>query len=473
MKKIFYIFSFIACINLLHSCSDFLTETPATGLPEPDAFKTAADFNDVMRGVYYNLGTYRFLGRDVLAMGEIPSDLTTHSARTSHFFNVFNYQIFETNGYLAEMWEYGYRAIDGCTRIINARDNLSADFYEPDIPAVDTQVAQAYAVRALATFYLTNFFGLPYSEANKSTLGVVNVTVPVKPFEEVARATVEQNYAHILSDIAKAKEYFGKPDVGSLSQAYMNEAALYAFEARVKLYMKDYDGAITAANKAIELRKGTIVSGADMYEVMYRSLTASSEDIFFIAKSEEDHLSANSYNTLYNNYGVGIPVAVLAEYAENDIRLSLLSSVNTSNRGGKAWGVFSNNAVSNLPVLRLPEQYLILAEAYALKATPDYAKAKANLLEVAAKRNPDLDAASLPETAGIWNFILQERKLELIQEGHRFLDLRRLGLTANVANGNFTNFEIFKFVYPIPAAEVNAKFGVVQTEGWSDNLPRK
>jgi hypothetical protein len=115
----------------------------------------------------------------------------------------------------------------------------------------------------------------------------------------------------------------------------------------------------------------------------------------------------------------------------------------------------------------------ILAEAYALKATPDYAKAKSNLLEVAAKRNPGLDVNSLPETAEIRNFILQERKLELIQEGHRFFDLRRLGLTANVTNGNFPNFEIFKFVYPIPAAEINAGFGVIQTEGWSNNLPRK
>ncbi len=40
-------------------------------------------------------------------------------------------------------------------------------------------IAQAYAIKALCSFYLTNMFGLPYSEANKTTLGIVNVTEPV------------------------------------------------------------------------------------------------------------------------------------------------------------------------------------------------------------------------------------------------------------------------------------------------------
>ena len=66
----------------------------------------------------------------------------------------------------------------------------------------------------------------------------------------------------------------------------------------------------------------------------------------------------------------------------------------------------------------------------------------------------------------------KERKLELVQEGHRFFDARRLGKIISVADGAYTNFNIAKFVYPIPSFEVNSGFGVIQTEGWSDNLPR-
>ncbi|MDR1585146.1 MAG: RagB/SusD family nutrient uptake outer membrane protein [Prevotellaceae bacterium] len=466
MKKIFYILIIAISGNLLYSCDDFLTRTPSTSVTEEEAFETASDFENAMHGVYYNLGTYRFLGRDVLAIGEAPSDVTTHSAATTHFLNIFNYQILATNLYLSEIWEYGYKAIAGSSRIIEAGENLPEDFPAYDVPIVETQLAQAYALRALTTFYLTNIFGLPYSDANKSTLGVVNVTKPVKPFENVARATLEENYTHILTDIAKAKEYFGKDGVEALSYAYMNETALYAFEARVKLYLKDYDGAIEAANTAISLRQGVIVSTPDGYRNMYRSLAASSEDIFYIAKSEDNYLSANSYNTLFNNYGLAVSGDVKAEFAANDIRLALIEG-----RGGKMAGIYTNDQVSNLPVFRLPEQYLILAEAYALKQTPDYTEAIKNLLEVASKRN-GLDESNIPETADILDLILNERKLELLQEGHRYFDLRRLRLKATVSDGRYSDFEIYDFVYPVPVSEVNAGFGVIQTEGWSNNLPK-
>ena len=103
---------------------------------------------------------------------------------------------------------------------------------------------------------------------------------------------------------------------------------------------------------------------------------------------------------------------------------------------------------------------------------PKICKAKEKLLEVAAKRNPDLDDSEIAEDQTIIDVIDKERKLELVQEGHRFFDARRLGKIISVADGAYTNFNIAKFVYPIPSFEVNSGFGVIQTEGWSDNLPR-
>ena len=93
-------------------------------------------------------------------------------------------------------------------------------------------------------------------------------------------------------------------------------------------------------------------------------------------------------------------------------------------------------------------------------------------MEVAAKRNPDLDDSEIAEDQTIIDVIDKERKLELVQEGHRFFGARRLGKIISVADGAYTNFNIAKFVYPIPSFEVNSGFGVIQTEGWSDNLPR-
>ena len=102
-------------------------------------------------------------------------------------------------------------------------------------------------------------------------------------------------------------------------------------------------------------------------------------------------------------------------------------------------GITTNNQISNLPVFRLPEMYLIQAEAYAKQSTPDYGKAKEKLLEVAAKRNPDLDDNEIAEDQTVIDATDKERKLELVQEGHRFFDARRLGKIISVADGSYTN----------------------------------
>ena len=67
--------------------------------------------------------------------------------------------------------------------------------------------------------------------------------------------------------------------------------------------------------------------------------------------------------------------------------------------------------------------------------------------------------------------VRMERRIELAMEGHRWFDARRTGLILDVNNGTFKSFDVAKFVYPIPADEVNAGFGIVQNEGWEDNLP--
>ena len=466
MKNIFLIaLSGMLLISSV-SCDDFLTETPTVSIPDDQAFVTSQDYNNALTGLYQTLGRYTFLGRDVQAVGDASTDIAAHTATTSHFYNIFKYQILDTNPYLNDIWSTGCYAIDRASRIIAASEEAQS-FTESDAVVVNGCVAQAYAIRALSSFYLVNYFGLPYSAQNKATLGIVNITKPVAAFETVSRSTVEENYDQILSDIAKAKEFYAKDGVEDVANIFMNKAAVSALEARVKLYMNDYNGAIAAASSAIELRGGSIVSTKSDYAQMFKSLNISTEDIFVISKSATDYLSANSLNTLYNDYGMSVNEETIAEYATTDIRLALLGG---DWNGGKMSGIVENAQISNLPVLRLPEMYLILAESYA--KTNQYKEAKESLLEVAAKRNPDLNVAAIPEDATILTYINKERKLELVQEGHRFMDARRLGEKIMVANGTYSNFDISKFVYPVPASEVNAGFGVLQTTGWDANLPK-
>ena len=92
---------------------------------------------------------------------------------------------------------------------------------------------------------------------------------------------------------------------------------------------------------------------------MYTTLAVSTEDIFFIAKAEDDYLSANALNTLWNKYGLSINSATIAEYSSNDIRLALLGGTWT---GGKMRGITTNNQISNLQKHMQNNQLLIMVK---------------------------------------------------------------------------------------------------------------
>lgn len=77
-----------------------------------------------------------------------------------------------------------------------------------------------------------------------------------------------------------------------------------------------------------------------------------------------------------------------------------------------------------LPVIRLPELYLNLAECYA--ATGEVDKALENLNVIRERAGiPALTAADLTESMSLTDWIRNERYVELFAEGHRYYDVRR------------------------------------------------
>lgn len=469
MKKISKIFLSLVLILSLGSCDDFLTYTPSDSISDQEAFNTAQDITNAINGVYYTLGTYRFYGRNVVALGDIAADNCWMTGTSGHFGDIYKYTVNPDNADLLEIWEYGYKIIDRCTRIIEAAPEMMANVPESEKMDIQSALAQAYGVKALTEFTLVNVFGLPYNETNKSTPGIVIVKdKPVIAFEEVSRGSVEETYTQILSDIASAKEHISAVD---FSVFYMNEAAVYALEARTKLYMRDWNGAITAAEKAMELRGGSLVTDPELYVKMWSDIAPTTEDIFSVGKLSNDNLSANALNTLYGSYNGKATSGLVNLFAENDMRLGLFGDgTGEQVRALKFNGLPSSQATNNIPVFRLPEMYLIIAES---KAQLGQADAVDFVYEIA-KRNPDLQKADIPTSKdALLQFISVERRRELFQEGHRWFDLRRTGEIMTRVGGNFpvNNWDASKFVYPIPAKEINAS-GLSQNENWSSNLPK-
>ena len=469
-KRLTYILLFTLAL-CTSGCS--LETSPSSSIPTDKAFDSPQDVLNGMHGAYNSVGGYQFWGRNVVAIGDMSADISMASASSGHFVAINGWSINEDNAELRDAWTMGYQTIDRCTRAINGAKELIAHpeenkLSDSDIKNLHNYSAQLYSLRSLSHFTLVNIFSLPYRAGTEnSQLGIVLVDEkPIEAFEQVSRATVKQTYDQILKDIASAKEHFEQLSSAtklSISQYYMNEAALYALEARVKLYMQNYEGAATAAEQAIALRASADISNED-YLAMWSSVAINDEDIFTIAKSNADNLSANSLNTLYNSYGGSITQFVKEKFGANDIRLSLISG----NHPEKFDGIPSAQAVSNIPVFRKSEMYLIAAESYANLSEINDAR---TALLYTAKRNSEIENIDdLPATKeNLLSFIEDERIREFFQEGHRMYDLRRTGKAANI--GGNSQFVFANFVYPIPANEINAGFGVVQNPDWHTNLP--
>ncbi len=468
MKRLkFYLYT-LALVFAFSSCDDFLTYEPSDSVNDATAFKTAKDVGNALNGVYYSLGKYEFFGRNVIALGDIAADNCWMTGTSGHFDQIYKYTVNTDSGDLLDIWDGGYKTIDRAARLIVAgKELLETDIPEGDKTIIKSAIAQSYAVKALSQFALVNIFGLPYSDANKSTPGIVVVgDEPIVAFQEVARGTVNDAYVQVLADIQAARENIASVENSSF---LMNEAALNALEARVKLYMGDFRGAKTAALAAISKSGGAIVTSADDYFNMWTSVAPTSEDIFSIAKLSNDNLSANALNTLYGSYDGKATTGLFGLFGLNDMRIALFEGSGEMIRALKYIGLPTSAATSNIPVLRLPEMYLIVAEA---KAQTDEADAVDYVWEIA-KRNADLAKTSIPtDKAGLLNFISVERRRELFQEGHRWFDLRRTGEIMTRVGGNFpvSNWNASKFVYPIPSQEVNAS-GIAQNTGWETNLP--
>lgn len=485
MKKILYSFTAIL-LSVLVTVSCSLDTKYHAGEDMDGALTTVPNLEVALTGAYYTMVHYAFAGRNVPALFDLSADLSSRGPSYSHFKDIVEWTINDNLTDLYNIWYYGYRAIAQASRVIDAGEKMAADVPASLVADFNNVMAQAYAIKALSTFYLVNIFALPYKVEggidNGETQGIVISDTEIKPGTTVTRTTVAKTYEFINRNIQSSLDYYRENNYLSEGSAYLNIAAVYALKARVALLSQDYTEAITAAETALQyandkFQKSSLAYTVGAYTSMYDNVNDNGENIFYIQRSSSESFTANSIGTLYSSYQLGFNDNLINLFNENDIRLSILAAKDNTGKfqalgnGYKYMGA-GNSEISNIPLFRLPELYLILAEANLKQPATDLGKAASNLL-IVAKRNPNITSVSnLPaDFDGLNNFIKAERARELCLEGHRFSDLRRWGEIVSVSNGGYINFDISKFSYPIPVREINAGYGVEQTPNWWLALP--
>lgn len=472
-------------------CGDnFLDAEYYQGVDTETALTSVNNIATALNGTYDRLYRYSFAGNYVISIGDIPTDLAYWNAKTGHFDKLYTYTFDDTDTYLYYIWNYGYKVADHSARIIEAATALHDQSSDEDQAELDRMLAEAYALRGYAQLMLTNVFGHQIKvngTDHSSEPGIVVIDKPVAALTNVTRSTVGQSYEAVVSDLKNALTHFTAAGGDRGSLYYFNEAAVHGLLARTYLYLEQWDDAEKSAQDALSASGITSLAyTADAYKELYAN-NANPESMFALAITASNNWSANSAGTLWSTYNMSPSPKLQALYGQNDCRASIFGWDATSTTsvpiftGGKySCHSSKNSAYATNYLVNAPEMYLIIAEANVKSASGTVAEAQQALLTVA-KRDADITSVSdLPATKDdLLAFIKDERARELFQEGLRLWDLRRWDEMASVYASNapqvafqVTNYQISKLVFPIPVDEINAGFGVEQTEGWANTLPR-
>ena len=487
MKKILNKISIVLSLALAVSSCDFDTELQQN-VDTADAFKNVQDVSNGTTGAYQALAYYPFLGNYAIAFGDFAGGLANGSASSGHFYSVSYWSVSDTDEEMEGIWQYGFKVVDAAVRTINGADALLAanpDMSDDDKATIYYNVSQCYALRALSYFTMTQYFCYPYSKgADQKGLPIVK-DQPVEAFQNATRASLGDTYSFMLDDIKKALEYNEEAGSPSLQYFFLNKAAIYALKARVCLYMGNYADAEAAAKKAIELKgKGNatytdLTPNNETYLTMWASLNPSDEDIFTLSKTTDDNLSANALNTLWGSYYGKVSTYGQIFFSDTDVRTQLIGEVNGNSPASMKWqGIESSQATSNIPIFRKSEMALIIAECEArngnISEAQKYVGYTAKRDSQYAAEDGSCDLSKLPtDKDALLEFIWKENTREFLGEGHFYSEARRLDKTVIVMAGTCTTFRPANFVFPIPAAEINAGFMKDQNTGWEDGLPER
>ncbi len=280
-------------------------------------------------------------------------------------------------------------------------------------------------------------------------------TLDVADATDTPRSPVPAVYDQIVSDLEQAISIFQNlpSAVKENSEFYPSEAAAQALLARVRLYQRDWDAANSRAQNAIDLASSTFgseLAAPDSGSVrsIFDERNGNPEAIFTIATDPNagESPGVNNAISVYTTiqYLAQLPTQDLVSlYEPGDARLAAwydpcyneifdskptgCSAVN--DEGYELTKYSSERAVSqyadNHPHLRIAEMYLIQAEARLNQQGASEAIARLN--DLRSQRNASMLDPGNYTQASAMNEILEERRRELVAEGHRFFDLKRLG----------------------------------------------
>ena len=521
----------------LNSCTDALDIVQDGQLEADDLYTNVTNLNDALNGMVYGnmdaLEEIYFSGvfTDELSLGSGSGgqewDLHKHYLNpSSSLVNGGGMSTLSTPG----LWLKHYRIINNVNRLLEGAKKITPAASE--VAKYNQIIAQARAARAYSYIQLEAYFSTDMKDPN--ALGVMLVKDVPSVDVKLPRSKNQDVYDFINADLDYARSILTSysTDRYRISKGFINALSarfnLYTGNiALAKQYAQDvvdnagltltsgqpstgtnpYSGAVSgtynaanlyqSANWNIAFYGGTSASNGNGLLGSfnpYRNMWADKErgEIIF-ALNRLSLGSGQSIGSLFNTNNSTLNGVGMWYWGENVLdlffqpgdvrRYTNIDPTATSayiNAGywviDKYPGKTSALVRNDVKLFRLSEMKFILAECAI--ANGDLSTAQSLVQEVRAARRISGTATTPTYTSAqaAYADLLQERRIELALEGHRYLDLKRLATKAGVTmdrsinddDGPLSNLPNNSYMYtmPIPISEIAANPNIQQNPGY-------
>ena len=426
--------------------------------------------------------------------------------------DVYRFTLNTNNGYSTQIWLDYYTVINYCNRLIRGA-NLVVPVDAADQLVYNDILAQARALRAYSHLQLLTYFSTNMKDNN--AVGVILMDRVPTVQEKLPRNTNGEVFALIESDLNYAASNIQPVTAAVKPWAYVSKDMVNAVRARMYAYRGNYTLAENFADLVINtsglsLSNGTVynplsfyaLSSTNDYKRMFQDLTRG-EVIWSIGRA----LNKSTIGSVYNVNGSNLAGISTFEMNRNlfnildnggspwdirrwanidptsvvDVNYSTSTNYNFSDVlvVDKYSGITGSALTNDIKAFRLSEMYLIKAEA---RANANDFPGVATILKTIRDKRSYTGARPLPvysNATSAWADILQERRVELCFEGHRYIDLKRLGGVAGVGVDRnpldcsayalaicSIPLNDFRFTLPIPLNELSANPQIQQNPGY-------
>lgn len=455
-KQIKYIIAVSLFLVTGISCKkEYLTAVPKTTVSDATAFDTPERILGNVRSLYSNAKGQAFYCGRYIVYGDIRGEdflNETGNIVTGADVWALNAPGTSTNSVI-NLWAQAYFTINLCNIAIEGITAKGPTVLN-NASLMNNYLGEARFIRALCYYSLLQYYARPYADGNGNKPGLPLRLTGIKGSgsSDLARSTVAQVYAQILSDLNFAEQNLPLTNATAelnTTRAHRNTAI--AFKTRVYLTMQDYNNVIAEANKIVSAAAPFTATNpvTPVTPGVNHALQPNIATVFSTFNTTESILSFPMTTAVGDNPGTQNQLAFYfvrnltapgsAEYSLNpsgivgdvtgwpnsDARRGLLFFNATTNK--RFVNKYPNGSpfLDYPPVIRYSEVLLNLSEA--LARTNATVNARSLALLNAVRQRSDASVTLAPATqAAIITAILLERKIEFLGEGLRNNDLMRL-----------------------------------------------